>query len=174
MAATTDLEVNRILDELVLNFSIVRPQLLSYTIIIQQEKSLGLGPSDFPGSPQSSSSSSLLQSNQKRQSKRKNLKPELDNNVVPPVQGNISCPVCQGQFSLDRIEGHVDLCLLKGTNGSSSGQVQDPPPPPTKSKPMKKINKPVYNLLKDNDIKKLLVELELPITGEREVYPSIG
>lgn len=31
------------------------------------------------------------------------------------------------------------------------------------------MNRPVYNLLKDVDIKKLLSDLQLPTTGDREV-----
>ena len=34
---------------------------------------------------------------------------------------------------------------------------------------MKKINKPVYNLLKESEIRRLLRELDLPVTGDREV-----
>ncbi len=72
------------------------------------------------------------------------------------------CPVCGTSLPVARIEQHVDLCLMRGpsTRSADGGSVP--------ALPMKRLSKPVYNLLKDSELKRLLQELQLPTSGERE------
>lgn len=85
----------------------------------------------------------------------------------------MQCPVCQGHFSQELIEDHVDRCL------SHASTNKDPLPRPSlpvanhatkQPVTMHHMRRPVYNLLKDSEIKKLLRDLDLPTGGNRDVY----
>ncbi|PJF16931.1 hypothetical protein PSACC_03263 [Paramicrosporidium saccamoebae] len=125
-SSTTDLEVNRILDELVLDFVAVRPTLLAALVAPE-------------------ATTSLSQSSQGSQERRKRNRKQLDANLI-------ACPVCSKEVAADTIERHVDMCL--------SGA----PASPSTSTIRRRMSKPVYNLLKDAEIKRLLTELSLPST----------
>lgn len=72
------------------------------------------------------------------------------------------CPVCSATLPIARIEQHVDLCLIRGPSVRATASAS-----PVQA-PMKRMSKPVYNLLKDSELKRLLQELQLPISGDRE------
>jgi hypothetical protein len=95
---------------------------------------------------------SLSQSSQNSQERRKSHRKQLEAESIP-------CPVCNKKVAADTIERHVDMCL---DGGHASPFI-------SKTTIRKRMSKPVYNLLKDLDIKRLLTELSLPLTGERDV-----
>lgn len=87
-----------------------------------------------------------------------------------PVPEGMPCPICSCHFPESKIADHVELCLIRCQSSSGSGGLSSPSVHATGSKnSWKKMNRPVYNLLKDVDIKKLLSDLQLPTTGDREV-----
>lgn len=71
----------------------------------------------------------------------------------------LSCPVCNKSFQSNEIrnlEEHVEQCLYPEAKAKL-----------TASK--RRLSKPVYNLMKDAELKKLLAELSLPTTGDRDL-----
>ena len=171
-AGTADLEINRVLDELVGDFNTVRAEILaamnnSIAMIdkkeeksneTRQKRQTGEDPSQVLTSPQNSDAP------QSRKSKRiASITKET------PVQGVVACPICQLTYPQPNIEAHVDLCIIRGATSSSTLRKSESDSAGREHGPMKRIKKPVYNLLKDSDIKRLLLELGLPATGDRDV-----
>lgn len=67
------------------------------------------------------------------------------------------CPVCNGIFALNILESHVNGCLNKNEKKNNAESKRTPIP------------KPVFNLMKDLQIKKSLSDYGLPTIGDRPV-----
>lgn len=156
-ASTGDLEVNRIVDELVGSFVKVRPRLVE---LMSTDKGSTPPSSDVTEKDMDDDLEERTDTGKRRKSARKN--------PIEPSHSEVDCPLCGTGFPPDRIEEHVELCLLRSDKKGSLPFNQSPRQDSKLA--WKKMTKPVYNLLKDVEIKRLLNDLQLPTTGDREVH----
>lgn len=149
---------NHLLDQLVNSFIAARPILLK--ALLEKDKGHVRLPMD------------TRQSSRERARREESKKIEENDGEDLVKQGEMQCPICQDHFLQEIVEEHVDHCLLHSsiaddpvrrshlpvTNGTTK-----------RSGPIHPMRRPVYNLLKDSEIKKLLRDLDLPTGGDRDV-----
>lgn len=68
------------------------------------------------------------------------------------------CPICSLPFSVSEIEQHVDKCLQASQASSKHQSTRQP------------ISKPVFALMKDTQLRKILGDFGLPASGDRSVF----
>lgn len=138
------MEVNRVLDELVASFGAVREEILTA----------------MTSKPVASSVASQKSQSIEVGSSSQNTRTMETRAQARATSVLVACPVCSKEIPQATVQDHVELCLMRDFKTDQR--------PKEVSRP-KKLNKPVYNLLKESDIKKMLADLHLPNTGDREV-----
>lgn len=177
MVSKDELIGNHLIDQLVNSFVTARPTLLTALLGTRRQEG-GRSPQsqrgEGPSSPQPSSPSPPEgRRHSQRISHGKEGRGEHVNG--PAGTGDIQCPVCQTHFGQSIIAEHVEQCLLQASAMDGLAGRVDPPAAErsaTRSTPLVLMKRPVYNLLRDAELRKILRELGLPPGGDRDVRLS--